>query len=416
MRVRRLGQEGLDRHHPGGRRHRQEGDRGRLPGRALRRGTGAVVARGDRAGVRLVCRHRRATRRRRGRTPGSTPHPARPACPAADRPGPSACGGAGGRGPGTRLAAQRRGPAPPRRRSDGISQAGVRVRPSVHVLRDPVVSRLVRLAAPGGRAGRGRVAGLDRRPRTGTGQRELDVLRQGPQRPARAGEATARSRSGRRRRTRPGLLPATGRTASVLARRDRLDPRSRAVLRPVLPARQPCGAAADEAVRLDRLVPRHPGSGPQARAGCGRAQQRDRRVPGRDRGRRRRVGAVPHAGPARRDRGVRLLRRGRHRGGRFRRQTRRRRDRGARRADHDARRRTRGPARRGPRGHARRGPRRGGRRRRGRRPGGTPGARGRRLDPDWSAPTACAAARSSPRSSSSPRASIWWPSPAVPCR
>ena len=55
---------------------------------------------------------------------------------------------------------------------------------------------------------------------------------------------------------------------------------------------------------------------PRARPGGGRAQQLHRRLPRRDPRRRRRAGAVPDRGPARRDRRVRLQRRGRHRGGR----------------------------------------------------------------------------------------------------
>ena len=70
------------------------------------------------------------------------------------------------------------------------------------------------------------------------------------------------------------------------------------VLRPVLPARERAGAAPDEALRLDRLVPRPARPGPRARAGRRRPQQRHRRLPRRDRGRRRRARAVPAARPA----------------------------------------------------------------------------------------------------------------------
>ena len=56
-------------------------------------------------------------------------------------------------------------------------------------------------------------------------------------------------------------------------------------------------------------------AGPCARAPlAGVRSQRDRRLPRRDRGRRRRARAVPDRRPARRRRRVRLLRRGRHRG------------------------------------------------------------------------------------------------------
>ena len=53
-----------------------------------------------------------------------------------------------------------------------------------------------------------------------------------------------------------------------------------------------------------------------ARAGGRGAVQRDRRLPGRDPGRRGRADPLPRRGPAGRDRRLRLLRRGRHRGGR----------------------------------------------------------------------------------------------------
>ena len=68
--------------------------------------------------------------------------------------------------------------------------------------------------------------------------------------------------------------------------------------------------------RLPRPVRADPG----ARARGRHPQQRHRRLPRRDRGRPRRAGGVPHRGAARRGRRVRLLRRGRHRGGRLRRQ------------------------------------------------------------------------------------------------
>ena len=84
-----------------------------------------------------------------------------------------------------------------------------------------------------------RVAGRDRRARARPGQRELDVLRQGPRRPARARGAaaaswprsTASSASGCPTCSRPSCGPACSRRIADDARR-------RAVLRPVLPARE----------------------------------------------------------------------------------------------------------------------------------------------------------------------------------
>ena len=95
--------------------------------------------------------------------------PSRPACAAADhagRPGrerTSAVPGHGIRragpaertGPGQRTA----GDAPPARlRPDGAAQARLGLRPSLHVLRDPELSRLVRFAPPDRGARRGPLA------------------------------------------------------------------------------------------------------------------------------------------------------------------------------------------------------------------------------------------------------------------
>ena len=52
--------------------------------------------------------------------------------------------------------------SPSRRRPDGAAEAGLGLRPSLHVLRDPGLSRLVRLAAPLRRARRGALAGRRR--------------------------------------------------------------------------------------------------------------------------------------------------------------------------------------------------------------------------------------------------------------
>ena len=84
---------------------------------------------------------------------------------------------------------------------------------------------------------------------------------------------------------------------------------------------------------------------------AGIRSQRHRRLPRRDRGGPRRARGVPLRGRARRGRGVRLLRRGRHRGARPARQGRPDRDRRPRRADHPARRARRGGPRRAPGRH-----------------------------------------------------------------
>ena len=146
------------------------------------------------------------------------------------------------------------------------------------------------------------------------------------------------------------LQPAELRPSLRRGARD--DAGRRTVLRPLLPARQRAGTAPDEALRLDRGVPRPARPGPRTRARRRCAQQRHRRLPRRDRGRRRRVGAVPDRCATGRRRRVRLLRRGRHRRGRIRRQARRRRDRRPCRAGHRTRRGTDEPARRGPGRHS----------------------------------------------------------------
>ncbi len=110
----------------------------------------------------------------------------------------------GGSGPGERSAGR---PAAARRAAVGTAEDRVRVRPAVRVLRDPVVPRGVRLPAPGRRAGRGPVAGRPGDPRAVPGERELHVLRQGPGRPAAAGEAAAGA--GRRRRRRRACASPT---------------------------------------------------------------------------------------------------------------------------------------------------------------------------------------------------------------
>src|SRR5699024_960866 len=111
--------------------------------------------------------------------------------------------------------------------------------------------------------------------------------------------------------------------------------------------------------------------------------QRHRRLPRRDGGGRGRAGALPHRGPPRRRRGLRLLGRGRHRGREPGRQGRPGRDRATGGSHHPARRGADRPARRGAgradRGRARRGGRR--RERRGLRPLGPPGPRHRRAHP-----------------------------------
>ena len=200
---------------------------------------------------------------------------------------------------------------------------------------------------PAGAARRGRVAGPHRRPRAGPGQREQHLLRQGPRRPAAAGEAAAAARRGRRHRPGPGQLPAARRDPARPGRGDRHHARRGRLLRPVVPALQRAGAAPDAAFRLHRALPGAARLGPRAGPRGGRPQQLHRRVPRRDRARRRRAGPLPHRGAPRRDRRLRLQRRGRHRGRRPDRQARRGHDQAAVRPDQRAGRGARAPS--GPR-------------------------------------------------------------------
>ena len=116
--------------------------------------------------------------------------------------------------PGPRLAAPQAAGVRPDRRA----QAGLGLRPALRVLRDPHLPRRVRLPAAGRGARRGAVAGLAGRHRAGAGQRELDLLRQGPRRPPLAGEAAAAARRGRGHRAASGWPtcspPSCGRACS----------------------------------------------------------------------------------------------------------------------------------------------------------------------------------------------------------
>ena len=161
------------------------------------------------------------------------------------------------------------------------------------------------------------MAGLPGRHRARAGQRELDLLRQGPRRPAVAGEAAAAAGRGRGHRPRPGRLPAAGRAAARACSRSSRAPSGIAPYfdlsfqhsSPTLLRRMRRFGGTDDFLALIE----------RARAlapGAGLPHQRHPRLPGGDRGRRRRARALPHRGPPGRRRGLRLLRRGGHRGDR----------------------------------------------------------------------------------------------------
>ena len=165
--------------------------------------------------------NRRAPRRRRRRA-ARPALAARPAHAAADharrtaRPPPRTS-----RCPGTRG-----GPAARSRRLDDGPMAylklAVGLRPALHLLRDPVVPRLVRLAPPDDVLAEAALARRDGRARARARQRELHVLRQGPRRPAAAGDAAPDAR-GVHGSSAARPLPAAGRDAPGTAGGDRRD-------------------------------------------------------------------------------------------------------------------------------------------------------------------------------------------------
>ncbi len=161
---------------------------------------------------------------------------------------------------------------------------------------------------------RGALAGRQRRPRGGAGQRELQRLRQGPRRTSLEDLLVGLAEVDGLDWIRVSYLqPAEVRPALLDAM---LSPRTgRALLRPARSSTRPrrcCGGCAGSATRtsfldlLERIR--------AVRPGRRRPQQRHRRLPGRDGGRRRRPRRLPGGGPAGRRRRLRLLRRGGHRG------------------------------------------------------------------------------------------------------
>ena len=123
-----------------------------LPGRAIRQGPRGVAARSRRrARLRRLPRHRRPAALRPRRRDAASAHAAGPPQAAAHQPRRTALlGGRAGR--------DHAPPAHRRPRPDGAAQAGQRVRPPLHVLRDPALPRLVREPPAGRRARRGSLA------------------------------------------------------------------------------------------------------------------------------------------------------------------------------------------------------------------------------------------------------------------
>ena len=201
------------------------GGGGRLPGRALRRGAGRGAARGRRrARLRRLRRCRRPAAARPGRRAHQSPTSRGTAARCCRWPPPT------GRRPPTaparsrgiaRSRSGRRAPAsgPPLLRRGwtaavGAAEDRLRLRPALHLLRDPGLPRGLSSPARAPSRGRGALAGRAGRPRALAGQRELLLLRQGPRRPPAAGGAAGRAGGGRGPRVDPGLLPAAGRDAA----------------------------------------------------------------------------------------------------------------------------------------------------------------------------------------------------------
>ena len=248
LRVRRAGQEGLDRHRARGvRRRGREGRRRRLPGRALRQGAGRQPARGRRrARLRRLPRARRAARRRARRPRPGRAHARRPAHPAAahaGRPASAADVHVPGHAwiPRTRLSD---GPIANLKLASGCDRRCTFC--AIPSFRGAFVSRtpdeVVAEAAWLGMQGvRELVLVSENSTSYGKdlpgGTRAL--VRLLPRLTARAGH-----------RPRARVLPAARRDAPGPHRGHRDHARRRAVLRPVVPARQPHAAAPDAPLRL----------------------------------------------------------------------------------------------------------------------------------------------------------------------
>ena len=291
LRVRRAGEEGLDRRAARGR--RAQGRRGARTqavvavgclaeryGTAARRG----AARGRRgARLRLLRRHVRPPATRSWRASGPRSHvprdrrtllpltpgraPGRPPAPGPAVPG-HARRTASDLPEGVAPASGPAGAAPAAGRPAlGAAEDRVRLRPALRVLRHPGVPRRVLSRAARRRAGRGALAGRAGRPRGVPGQRELDVVRQGPRRPAAARDAAARAGRGRGHRAGAGLLPAAGRDAARPARRHGRHARA-SCRTSTCPSSTPRAPLLRRMRRFGgtRVVPRPARAGPRARA------------------------------------------------------------------------------------------------------------------------------------------------------
>ena len=209
-----------------------------------------------------------------------------------------------------------RRPASTLRRPAGrAAQARLRLRPALLVLRDPGLPRLVRLAPALATCSPRRAGWPSRacassswsartpRPTARTSATCGCWRRCCPSWPRSTGIERVRVSYLQPAEMRPGLVDVIAATPGVAPYFDLSFQHASA---PVLRRMRRFG---DTERFLDLLD-----ADPRGGAGRGRPLQLHRRLPRRDRGRRRRARAVPHRRPARRDRRLRLLRRGRHRG------------------------------------------------------------------------------------------------------
>ena len=221
---------------------------------------------------------RAAPGRRRWRCPGTATRPARRRRP--------------------RPAARARAPASARRRPGGAAQARLRLRPALHAS-----ARSRRSAA---RSSPGRPTTCSPR-RAGSPSRASASSCWSARTPRRTARTSATC--GCSRRCCPSWPRSTAssgcgcptcsrpRPAPGLVEAHRDHAGRRALLRPVLPARRRAGAAADAPLRRHGLVPRPARPGARAVARGRRPSQRHRRLPRRDRGRRRRAERLPDPRP-----------------------------------------------------------------------------------------------------------------------
>ena len=281
------------------------------------------AARGRRrARLRRLPRHRRPAAVDRGGGDPPAAHPAGPPPAAADqpRPTPDARPDGPGHARGQPPDAGSTGPMAPLKLASGCDRRCTFC--AIPSFRGSFVSR-----RPTDVLDEAPLAGRPGRPRAVPGQRELHVLRQGPRRPAAAGDAAARAGRRRRHRAGAGVLPPARRDPARAGRGDRhARPASRRTS--TSPSSTPAprcsaGCAASATPRASWAC--STGSGALAPE-AGVRSNVIVGFPGETEDDLETLCDFLVAARHGRHRRLRLLRRGRHRGGDVRRQARRRRD------------------------------------------------------------------------------------------